>query len=59
VSRLFRATNQLDRKINPSQANAINRRAVFSFTGIERPKPLFKSKDFWVQGLSVGFNVLF
>ncbi|MBA2369222.1 MAG: BBP7 family outer membrane beta-barrel protein [Candidatus Protochlamydia sp.] len=59
VSRIFRPQNQLDRRINPAQAAAIQRQALVDVAGVERPKALLRSVDFWTQGLNVGINVLF
>lgn len=59
VSKIFWAENQINQKINTTQAPAITRQAPTGLTGVPSPKAPLKSKDFWVQGLNVGIDFIF
>lgn len=59
VSKIWWAENQLNPKINPTQSAAMTRTATATLSGIDGPKALQKSRDFWVQGVNVGLNYQF
>lgn len=54
VSKVFWAENQIDSKINPTQSAAITRAPPAPLTGINQPKALLNSRDFWAQGFNIG-----
>lgn len=49
-----RPGDQIDRTINPSLVPSLNPGGAF--VGPDRPRPVFSSTDFWVQGLLIGFE---
>jgi hypothetical protein len=53
-SNLFRAGDQVDRGLNPSELAALVGRG--SLTGPARPNFTFQSTDFWAQGLNFGLQ---
>lgn len=59
VNKMMRATNQIDRNINSTQAPAIT--AIFPTTleGPATPEALLKTTSFWAQGLTVGLDFSF
>lgn len=59
VSRVLRATKQIDRNINPSQSNAIAFVPDVALVGEPRPKAQSRASDFWVQGATVGLEFTF
>jgi hypothetical protein len=59
VSEIFWAEDQIDPNIDPSQAPAITGTPPTGAASIQMPKALLKSKDFWVQGLNIGFEYRF
>ena len=54
LSEAVRPGDQIDRVINPSQIAALNPGGAF--TGSDRPRPVLKGTDFWVQGLIIGLE---
>jgi Putative beta barrel porin-7 (BBP7) len=59
VNQVLWAGNQVNPRINSSQALALTRDPFNNLTGMPQPTALFKSKDFWAQGLNVGFDINF
>jgi len=59
VSEVVWASNQIDRKINPSQAPAISGNDSTTVIGKKRPKALFKTECLWAQGLTVGLDFIY
>jgi hypothetical protein len=59
VNKLTWASNQIDRRLNPTQAPAITSIPSTTVQGERRPKPLFKTEQFWAQGLNVGLEFNF
>lgn len=63
VSKLMWASNQIDRNINPSQSTVIKAGTVEPLpavlSGPEAPEALFRTSDFWVQGLTAGVEFSF
>lgn len=59
VNKIYWAENQIDPSINPTQSQAFTRQGNATLTGVAKPKALLKSDDFWVQGLSVGLDLMF
>lgn len=49
-----RPGDQIDRRLNPSLIPSLNPGGAF--VGPDRPRPVFTSADFWVQGLLIGFE---
>lgn len=59
VNKLLWAENQLNPRINTSQAPAITKQFPNGLSGIPEPKAPLKSKDFWMYGLNVGLELFF
>ena len=53
-SNVFRAGDQIDRGLNPSELAAVFGRGPS--TGAARPTYTFQSTDFWAQGLNFGLQ---
>ena len=58
VSNVLRAPDQVDRRINPSQAPAITGKLP-DLSGPAEPSRRFNGSDFWAQGLNVGLAFRF
>lgn len=56
TNQMMRATNQIDRNINSTQAPAITGNPSTTVVGTKSPKALMKSTSFWAQGLTAGFE---
>jgi hypothetical protein len=59
ATKVMWGTNQLDRRINPSQAPAITSTPSTAVVGPASPKPLFRTDPFWAQGLNIGLDFSF
>lgn len=59
LSHLMRATNQIDREINPSQVPGITGDPSTEVIGERSPRALKKTTSFWAQGVTVGLNYFF
>lgn len=59
VSKVLRATSQIDREINPTQSVAIAYNPFATLIGPEKPEALRKSKSLWAQGVSAGIEFKF
>ena len=57
LNNAVRPGNQLDRNINPTQNALFN--AGANIVGPLSPLPVFRSTDFWAQGINVGFELRF
>jgi hypothetical protein len=58
VSTISWAENQIDTELNPLQSPAITRKPA-GLKGRDRPRASLKSNDFFVRGISAGFNYHF
>lgn len=59
VNNVLRASNQINRNINPSQSVAILTTPYVELVGEASPKVLHKNTSFWVQGVNAGFEFHF
>jgi hypothetical protein len=59
VSDVVRPGDQMDRRINPSQAPAITGVPSTTVIGPANPAPLFRSTSFWAQGITMGLELPF
>lgn len=59
VNNVLRAGNQIDRKINPSQATTYTNATPPSLVGEASPKARMNSDSLWVQGLKAGLELSF
>ncbi|HZU37271.1 MAG TPA: BBP7 family outer membrane beta-barrel protein [Gemmataceae bacterium] len=59
ASNVVRPGDQIDRGINPTQAPAITGLPTTAVIGPQRPAPLFRTSDFWAQGLNFGLEFRF
>lgn len=59
VNRVLRATDQLDRFINPTQSVAFTGDPDAVLVGPAAPLASLKTSTFWAQGLNVGFEFSF
>lgn len=59
VNKMIRATNQIDRNINSTQAPAITGVFPTTLVGPETPKALMKTTTFWAQGLTASLKFIY
>jgi hypothetical protein len=57
--RVVRPGDQIDRNVNLTQNAVLDPNGVGRLVGPAQPAPLFKRSDLWVQGLSLGVEVLY
>ncbi len=59
VTEVLFATSQIDHTINPSQAPAISNSSSLAVVGEARPERLFKTSQFWAQGINARMTIRF
>lgn len=59
ANKVLRATNQLDRHLNPTQSTVLSNNTTPVLTGVARPEHRHRTESFWAQGLNVGFEFNF
>jgi hypothetical protein len=59
VTEVLFATSQIDHTINPSQAPAISNTSSLTVTGEASPERLFKTSQFWAQGINARMTIRF
>jgi hypothetical protein len=57
--RVVRPGDQIDHNVNLTQNAVLDPNGVGRLVGPAQPAPLFKGSDLWVQGLSLGVEVLY
>lgn len=59
VSKVLRATKQIDRNLNPTQSPFFNNNPLATLVGTPQPKGSTKTESLWAQGVNIGVEFNF